>query len=175
MHFSRPTLISGSTDDDYVLEGDAKPEDWNPEEDSEDQEDESILNFPWEKNVRLPSTILPQHYELYLFPELAEGMFSGKVDIEVESQESRDYFLAHVKYLEIIDAKLSRNGNNVDLIEAMEYEPNEFYVLRTRDIVPAGKYVMHFGKFLIERKQKICLLRRISNWAYYDFSCLSSK
>ena len=73
-------------------------------------------------------------------------MFSGRVDIEVDSQESRDYFLAHVKYLEVIDAKLTRNGNNIDLIEAMEYEPHEFYVMRTRDIVPAGKYVMHFGK-----------------------------
>ena len=79
--------------------------------------------------------------------------------------------------LSIEKAWLTKNGNDkeIDLIEAMEYEPNEFYVLRTRDIVPAGKYVMHFGKFLIERKQKICLLRRISNWAYYDFSCLSSK
>lgn len=137
-------IISGSTDDDFELEGDAKPEDWNGEDDSEDQENESILNFPWEKNVRLPSTILPLHYELYLFPELQEGMFSGRVDIEVDSQESRDYFLAHVKYLEVIDAKLTRNGNNIDLIEAMEYEPHEFYVMRTRDIVPAGKYVMHF-------------------------------
>lgn len=112
------------------------------------------MNFPWEKNVRLPSTILPLHYELYLFPELQEGMFSGRVDIEVDSQESRDYFLAHVKYLEVIDAKLTRNGNNIDLIEAMEYEPHEFYVMRTRDIVPAGKYVMHFGKFLFNHQMQ---------------------
>ena len=104
------------------------------------------MNFPWEKNVRLPQNVLPLHYDLYLFPELETGMFSGKVDIEVNSTDSRDYFLAHVKYLEILDAKLTRNGNEIDLIEAMEYEANEFYVMRTRDIEPAGKYVMHFGK-----------------------------
>ena len=108
--------------------------------------------------MRLPKSILPLHYELYLFPELETGMFSGKVDIEVDSQEARDYFLAHVKYLEIIDSKLTRNGNKIDLIEAMEYEPNEFYVMRTRDIVPAGKYVMHFGKrFLKAQNFEICL------------------
>ena len=151
-------IISGSTDNDYELEeNDPKSEDWD-EDEAEDQENEAILNFPWEKNVRLPKSILPLHYELYLFPELETGMFSGKVDIEVDSQEARDYFLAHVKYLEIIDAKLTRNGNKIDLIEAMEYEPNEFYVMRTRDIVPAGKYVMHFGKcFLKGTNFEICL------------------
>ena len=140
-------IISSSTNEDYdsELEEDAKSEDdWDH---LENVENESILNFPWEKNVRLPENVLPLHYDLYLFPELETGMFSGKVDIEVNSQDSRDYFLAHVKYLEILDAKLTRNGNNIDLIEAMEYEPNEFYVMRTRDEVPAGKYVMHFGKF----------------------------
>ena len=62
--------------------------------------------------------------------------------------------MAPVKYLEVIDAKLTRNGNNIDLIEAMEYEPHEFYVMRTRDIVPAGKYVMHFGKFLFNHQMQ---------------------
>jgi hypothetical protein len=42
----------------------------------ENQEDESTLpkKLPWEKDVRLPKNVLPIHYDLYLFPELEEGM-----------------------------------------------------------------------------------------------------
>ena len=103
------------------------------------------MKLPWEKNVRLPQNVLPEHYDLYLFPELEEGMFSGKVDIHINSTEPRDYFMAHVKYLDIQQAKLTRNGRDIDLMEAMEYKPNEFFVMRTAQTVPKGKYVMHFG------------------------------
>ena len=75
--------------------------------------------------------------------------FLGKVDIEVESQEPRDYFLTHIKYLEVMSAKLTRNGTNIDIIEAMEYPPNEFFVIRTSKIVDPGKYIIHFGKIYI--------------------------
>jgi len=77
---------------------------------------------------------------------LKNGSFSGKVDIFINSLEKRDYFLAHIKYLKIEKAWLTKNGNDkeIDLIEAMEYKPNEFYVMRTTNIVDPGKYIMHF-------------------------------
>ena len=45
-------------------------------------------------------------------------------------------------------AWLTKNGNDkeIDLIEAKEYKPNEFFVMRTTNIVDPGKYIMHFGK-----------------------------
>jgi len=143
--------ISQATDDDYyggpiIEEPIAEPEDNEVDWDKlENQEDESTLpKLPWEKDVRLPKNILPIHYDLYLFPELEEGMFSGKVAIEIDSKEPRDYFLAHVKYLEILSANLTRNGQNIELKEAMEYEPNEFFVFWTRNMEPKGKYIMNF-------------------------------
>lgn len=141
-------VVNPSTDDDY-FEPIEEPEDdyWDK---AENQEDESTtLRFPWETQVRLPRNILPLHYDLYLFPDLEDGgrYFSGKVQIEVDSLEPTDYFLAHVKYLDIEMAKLTRNGIEVDLMEAMEYKPNEFFVMRTSQIAPPGKYIMHFGKF----------------------------
>jgi hypothetical protein len=33
---------------------------------------------PWERDVRLPKSVVPLHYDLYLFPDLNEGLFTGK-------------------------------------------------------------------------------------------------
>lgn len=141
-------IVNPSIDDDY-FEPIEEPNDdyWDLAENTEDES--NTLKFPWETQVRLPRNILPLHYDLSLFPDLKDGVFSGKVQIEVESREPTDYFLAHVKYLDIEMAKLTRNGIEIDLMEAMEYKPNEFFVMRTSQIAPPGKYVMHFGKKFI--------------------------
>ncbi len=34
--------------------------------------------YPWERDVRLPKSVVPLHYDLYLFPDLNEGLFTGK-------------------------------------------------------------------------------------------------
>ena len=34
-------------------------------------------SLPWETNLRLPRSVIPNHYDLYLFPDLTTGMFSG--------------------------------------------------------------------------------------------------
>ena len=36
-------------------------------------------SLPWETNLRLPRSVIPVHYDLYLFPDLESGMFSGKM------------------------------------------------------------------------------------------------
>jgi aminopeptidase N len=57
--------------------------------------------------------------------------------------------LAHTKHLEISSVRLFRGEEKtpeteVELMEAFEYKPNEFYVLRTADRVKSGKYIMAF-------------------------------
>jgi hypothetical protein len=32
---------------------------------------------PWEKDIRMPKSVIPVHYDIYLFPDLIEGLFSG--------------------------------------------------------------------------------------------------
>lgn len=131
-------VTSGSIEPGSVAE-DYKVQDYSYDEDG------LVLQHPWEKNPRLPPTVIPVHYDLYLFPELQTGMFSGKVDLQVHSQEPRDHFLVHVKYLEIESARVTRNGvHPVDVMEVMEYQKNEFLVLRTSQTVDAGNYTLHF-------------------------------
>jgi hypothetical protein len=63
--------------------------------------------------------------------------------VEIDSKEARDHFLIHIKYLDIQEAKLTKHGREIDL---MEYKPNEFLVFRTGKVVEPGNYVMHLGK-----------------------------
>ncbi|XP_063595793.1 glutamyl aminopeptidase-like [Penaeus indicus] len=99
---------------------------------------------PWEDEFRLPNSTHPDHYDLYLHPDLDTKTFSGHVTIHVTTSETRDHFLVHTKWLNISQTKVVKvvegeTTEDVNIIEAFEYEPNEFWVIRT-SVVEAGSY-----------------------------------
>ena len=58
-----------------------------------------------------------QHYDLYLHPDLKNDTFSGRVAIEIASDVARDFFVVHVKYLNVTKTALtSSDGAEVTLI-----------------------------------------------------------
>ena len=61
----------------------------------------------WESDYRLPQTTLPLHYDLYLFPNLEDDTFSGRISISMDTKEPRDHFLVHAKNLNITDTQLT--------------------------------------------------------------------
>lgn len=100
---------------------------------------------PWEEQSRLPETALPRHYDLYINPDLQTKLFSGRVAIEINSTAPRDYFLLHTKWLAIEDTRLEEqqpdgSWQDVSLHDAFEYEPHEFWVVRTDEQVSAGLF-----------------------------------
>ncbi|KAF2355490.1 Peptidase M1 membrane alanine aminopeptidase N-terminal [Trinorchestia longiramus] len=101
--------------------------------------------LPWEENSRLPETVLPLHYLLYLHPDLDTKLFSGSVSIEMNSTETRDYFLVHSKGLTLSNTQLLQQQPDdswvpVALLDQFAYTPNEFWVMQTEVPVPAGQY-----------------------------------
>ncbi|KAK7083572.1 hypothetical protein SK128_015242 [Halocaridina rubra] len=102
-------------------------------------------NEPWEDDFRLPSTVQPHHYDLYLYPDLTTQTFTGSVAINVTSSETRDVFLIHTKWLNITNTKISQvdeSGSEiqeVEIVDLFEFEPNEFWVIRTNSTEP-GTY-----------------------------------
>ena len=72
---------------------------------------------PWEDDFRLPDTVHPEHYDLYLHPNLSSKTFSGSVSITVKSSEARDYFLIHTKWLAITGTKILKiEGEHTEVI-----------------------------------------------------------
>ncbi len=113
----------------------------------EEEKEKPILTEPWETDVRLSKNVLPLHYDLYLHPDLDKDVFTGRVRVHVDSKEPTSHFRLHTKQLEITSAKVfDASANEVELLEAFEYEPNEYFVFKTNGQVPAGKYFLALGK-----------------------------
>ena len=111
-----------------------------PEPEAE-PEAEPVFTEPWEKDVRLPSHLLPLHYDLYLHPDLDTGLFMGRVAIAIEATSPTSYFLVHTKYLDISDTRLANeDGDEISYMRAFEYERNEFWVVQLEEEVAAGNY-----------------------------------
>ena len=135
-------LIIGlaTLDDGEPLQQPQKIEAPEPEPDVE-PEPEPVYTEPWEKDVRLPSHLLPLHYDLYLHPDLATGLFMGRVTIAIEATSPTSYFLVHTKHLDISDTRLSNtDGEAVSYMRAFEYPRNEFWVVELEEEVVAGNY-----------------------------------
>ena len=101
----------------------------------------------WEKEYRIPQSTQPIHYDVFLFPHLDTDTFDGKVaiDIEVSGPAPRHFLVVHTKYLDITKTTLvaTESGEEVELAEAFEYKPNEFWVVRAKDgITPGFTYTL---------------------------------
>ena len=73
---------------------------------------------PWEGSFRLPESVIPEHYELYMYPDMPAKTFSGKVTISLTSQEPRDHFLVHSQWLIITSTslvKVNKNGSHLQV------------------------------------------------------------
>lgn len=54
----------------------------------------NISNFPW-KDLRLPKTIKPLSYKIFLHPNLTTLQYAGRVTMQVKFLESSDFLVFH--------------------------------------------------------------------------------
>ena len=109
-----------------------------------------VASNDWETEYRLPASVQPLHYDLYLHPNLETDTFSGHVNITLEISQARNYVNLHVKNLSVTHTKLFSVTHNdaeevVPLSEAFEYEPNQFWVVKLdgKDSLRPGTYKLY--------------------------------
>lgn len=113
-------------------------------------------SFPWYHH-RLPTYIIPEHYDLLLYPMLDQDLFVGSVNITVFLNKTSDCFLVHkvnlnVTSVEVIDLE---DGGVIDVDETFEYEENDYLVLKVGRKLQVGKYKLRFefeGPFTVSLK-----------------------
>lgn len=100
---------------------------------------------PWYYN-RLPSNVVPEHYDLLFYPMLDDDIFIGSANITLSLNKTTDCFLVHGVQLNVTHYEITHLENNskVEIEEMFYYDDNDFIVLKVGRKLPVGKYKLHF-------------------------------
>lgn len=93
--------------------------------------------FPYH-NIRLPNSVTPVNYTIYMHPNISESSFIGHVNIICDVDENTDFIVFHSKGLTITTIKVADNTmptNVFDVVNWLEHEDNEqIYVKLLREL-----------------------------------------
>jgi aminopeptidase N len=112
--------------------------------------------FSFEKTPgRLPKTIIPQHYAIYLDPDIASATFTGSVQIDIDAKQPAQEIVLNSLGLRITEAKLDDQP-----IKATADDATELLKL-TGTPVTAGKHriALKFSGKMTEQPQGLYLTR----------------
>lgn len=94
------------------------------------------VKYPWNEK-RLPKSIVPINYDLFLFlPLWGEGsVYSGEVTITVDVKESTNLILMHTSENEMLSLLnvTDKNGNRVEMDCMGVYLENDYLILRAKN------------------------------------------
>jgi len=91
---------------------------------------------------RLPTSVVPSHYELHLVPDLDAATFSGTQAVTVEVHESVDELVLHALDLEIDRIWLERDGQRIEAAATLSPE-TETVEIALAEAAGPGAWVLH--------------------------------
>jgi Peptidase M1 N-terminal domain len=102
--------------------------------------------FPW-NNIRLPETVVPLTYELFIWPNLTLFRFDGNVTVLLDVKTATDFLIFHSKELTIrsctVNSVSAENspGRTIRVLQTLEYIRNEqIYLQLDSKLLPGEKY-----------------------------------
>lgn len=106
----------------------------------------TIISSPIWHNSRLSETVLPVHYDLTLWPNVTLNKFTGRVVITTRLAEATDVLILHSVMLNITEVVLTRasDWSEVRVVESFAYLPNEYWILKTENVLLPDTYRLHF-------------------------------
>ncbi|KAG5261751.1 hypothetical protein AALO_G00287940 [Alosa alosa] len=96
--------------------------------------------FPWNK-MRLPETVKPLHYDLFIHPNLTYLNFTGIVQIQIDVQEETRAIILHSKDLHIIRATFLSPGHQRNL-NVLDFPAFEQIAVVSDDLISRGVHVL---------------------------------
>jgi puromycin-sensitive aminopeptidase len=90
-------------------------------------------------DFRLPTTVVPSHYNLSLAPDLKEKVFTGKAVIDVEVSQPVQKIILNALELEILEAHVI-DANGTKITGTVTYDTDkEFAIISLPETLAAGK------------------------------------
>ena len=102
-----------------------------------------VQAMPWE-SVRLPSNVVPDHYDVQITLDMESFDVRGNVNITCSVTSQTEFILVHVKDMTINAAAshVQFDGSEIPY-EGLYYEENEFYVLKLSEKIDSGVANVH--------------------------------
>lgn len=91
---------------------------------------------------RLPTTVVPSHYDLELAPDLEAATFTGTVAATVEVTEAVDELVLHALDLDVAEAWLEADGTRLDVTVTFHPE-SEMATFALSGTAQPGSWVLH--------------------------------
>jgi hypothetical protein len=91
---------------------------------------------------RLPTTVVPIHYKLFVDPDIAQQKFTGEETINVQVEQITSEIVLNSLGLEIPLAEAT-SGNNTVPAQITYDQPNEMVRLSLAQPLPAGAASLH--------------------------------
>ncbi|XP_053622649.1 endoplasmic reticulum aminopeptidase 2 isoform X2 [Plodia interpunctella] len=106
--------------------------------------------FPW-RGARLPTFVIPKHYNLWLHPNLTTGELRGEVSIDFKVDRDTSYVVLNVRDMNVTERALFKGGGVLG--------PK---VLRSLDYLPADQTYIEFKEKLRRKYNYTLSLRFIT-------------
>lgn len=90
-----------------------------------------------EADYRLSRTVIPNHYDIEIEPDIKDASFSGSVGIEVDITEATSTIVLNAIELDLYDVKITVQGTTHDAVVSLN-EDKERATLATASELPAG-------------------------------------
>lgn len=103
---------------------------------------ESLSSEEEWKQIRLPTTVVPELYELQIYPDLETDVFTGSVNISARVQKATKTLFLHAVAMTISRVSLAHSGATVSPVKTFFYPENEFLVLEFNEEVEEGDVVL---------------------------------
>lgn len=91
---------------------------------------------------RLPTTVVPSHYDLELAPDLDAATFTGREEVTLVLTEPVDELVLHALDLELDEVWLEADGARIEATPTFD-APTETLVLALESTAPAGAATLH--------------------------------
>ncbi len=100
---------------------------------------------------RLPSNVVPSHYEIYLRPNLIDLVFKGHVNVDIDVKESTDVLVCNAAELKVDSVKV----NGEDAVDAKVNEEEETLTVKLAKPLDPGTKATFSCKFTGELNDKM--------------------